>query len=479
MPMLKTTRATERLDLAGRCVLVLGLGVNQGGVGVVRYLCAQGADVRVTDMQGVERLAPALAELSDLPVRYTLERHDAEDIRWAEVVVRNPGVPRESEWLELARSYGARVEMEMTLFLRACPGPIFGVTGTKGKTTASLALHTLLSGRHPGAVLAGNMGRSALTQLDVITSSTPVVLELSSFQLEGLEEQRISPEVAVITNIHEDHLDRYVGLAEYAAVKAAIARNQDGASWLIVNRDDRLVLESVEGLGRARRATFGHAPSAADNALWIDEGRFTGRWHGSIVELGNVADLRLPGEHARLNVLAAACAALAAGMEPPEIAEAIERIEPLRDRLELVGEVAGVRYVNDTTATVPAAAIAALHAFDGPPLIVIAGGSDKRVALDSFANELARRAERVILLAGSGTSLLEAELARAGHRCTEGPFNTMAAAVERAAEQALPGTVVLLSPGCASFGMFRNEFHRGEEFRTAVARLAGAGNGLL
>jgi UDP-N-acetylmuramoylalanine--D-glutamate ligase len=371
----------------------------------------------------------------------------------------------------LARANGAQVEMEMTLFFRACRGPIFGVTGTKGKTTTSTALHTLLRAAYPDAVLAGNMGRSALTQLDQISTHTPVVLELSSFQLESLDEQQLSPEVAVLTNIAEDHLDRYASLDEYAAVKAAIARHQDQQGWLIVNRDDALTTRAVCGQGTARRVTFGRDAVADDNALWIDGDALAGRWQGVDVNLGRQADLRLIGRHGQLNVLAAAGAALAGGVPPEMIAGSLASIDPVPDRLEPVAELDGVRYINDTTATVPAAAIAALQAFEGQRLIVIAGGSDKRVSLRPFAEELARRAAHVILLAGAGTTRLQAELAALDYARTIGPLDSMDAAIQQAAGLAGPGDVVLLSPGCASFGMFRNEFHRGAEFRAAVGRL--------
>ena len=166
-------------SLAGHRVLVLGLGVNQGGVGVVRYLHKQGAHVRVTDLATADVLAESLAELRDLPLEYTLGRHDEDDLRWADIVVRNPAVPRNAAALQSARKAGARIEMEMTLFMRACQGLVIGVTGTKGKTTTTTALHTLLRSRFPDAVLAGNMGRSALLQLEQISACTPVALELS------------------------------------------------------------------------------------------------------------------------------------------------------------------------------------------------------------------------------------------------------------------------------------------------------------
>lgn len=454
----------------GRRVLVVGLGVNQGGAGVARYLVEQGAEVRVTDMLPAERLRESLDALADLPISYTLGGHDGADLDWAELVVRNPAVPRESAFLAAARRRGIPVEMEMTLFFRACPAPIVGVTGTKGKTTTATVAATLLRERWPDARLAGNMGRSAVLELSSLDAVTPVVIELSSFQLEGLDEQGLAPQIAVITNIAEDHLDRYASLDDYARTKAAIARHQRPDDWLIYNRDDPMLARLLaDAPGHA--ATFGVADPGEDFALWIDAERFAARWGGELVDLGPVATLQLPGEHARLNALAAAGAALAAGLPAEKIRAGLQRVTPIADRLETVAVVDGVEFVNDTTATVPVAAIAALRAYPGRQLVVISGGSEKHVDLGALAAELAGRAAAVVLLDGAATPQLQRLLAEAGHGRVIGPLTSMAAAVQAAAAEAVEGGVVLLSPGCASFGMFRNEFDRGRQFREAVAAL--------
>lgn len=462
--------------LRGKNALVLGLGVNQGGVGVARYLIQQGADVRVTDMQSEERLAESLDALSDLPIDFTLGRHDEADVEWADIVVRNPGVPRESRWLRLARDQGIRIEMEMTLFFRACPAPIIGVTGTKGKTTTTTMIGAMLGEHWQDVRIAGNMGRSAVLELDSLAANVPVVIEISSFQIEGLIEQELSPHIAVITNVAEDHLDRYESFDEYMRVKADLARFQSPDDWLVTNnRDERLM--SLLAESSARRAVFGFEDGGESNAFWIEEGRFVGRRDELRLDFGAVANLSIPGAHARLNALAAIAAASIAGVPAERIADAIPKFTPLADRMEPVAMIDGVAYVNDTTATVPVAAIAALQAFDGRSLVAIAGGSEKNIALDEFATELAARAEAVVLLEGGATPELERLLRAASHPSVHGPFASMAAAVERAASLASPGSVVLLSPGCASFGMFQNEFDRGRQFRDAVHALEASNGG--
>ncbi len=457
-------------DLRGKRILLMGLGVNQGGVGVARYLATHGAEVRVTDLQSRETLADALASLDDLDITYCLGRHDEADFEWAEIVVRNPGVPRESSWLEVARRHGAQIEMEMTLFFRLCRAPIVGVTGTKGKTTTTAILATILRQQWPETIMAGNMGRTALGQLENAQSDVPVVLELSSFQLEALDGQGLSPQVAVLTNISEDHLDRYPSYAEYAGVKASIARHQSSRDWTIYSRDDDLsstLLASMPG----RKATFGADPTDVENALWIEDGRFAGRWSGEPVDLGEVECLALPGEHTRLNALAAAAAALAVGVPAETIARGIASAEPVPNRLEKIATIGGVDYINDTTATTPAAAVAALRAFGARNIVAIAGGSEKGVSLVPLADALAQHAGRIILLDGAATPRLLELLNERDVSEIDEPVNSMEEAVLRASRAAAPGSVVLLSPGCASFGMFRNEFHRGDAFRAAVAQL--------
>ena len=228
------------LDLRGKRVTLIGLGTRAGGLGVARYLTSQGAEVTVTDMRPAEALAEPLAALAGLPIRFVLGGHQEQDFtpERADLIVRNPGVPRRAPLLELARSHGIPVEMEMSLFFRACPAPIVGITGTKGKTTVSTLTGELLRSAFPDVVVAGNMGVSALEQLPRLRPDAPVVIELSSWQLEALIEHGLAPRIAVLTLIAEDHLNTYDDFADYAATKRGITRHQRPGDWLVVNRDD-------------------------------------------------------------------------------------------------------------------------------------------------------------------------------------------------------------------------------------------------
>ena len=456
-------------SFANRRATVMGLGTRGGGVGVARYLAERGAVVTVTDRRPEADLRPALAELDGLPIRYVLGRHEERDFtpEGADLVVRNPGVPRRAPLLELARSRGVPVEMEMSLFLRACPAPTVGITGTKGKTTTATLCAAMLSAWDSRTVLAGNMGVSALGQLDRMDAETPVVLELSSWQVESLIEHRLAPTIAVLTNVSEDHLDHYDGFADYAATKRGIARHQTASDALVLNREDPEAWRAASATA-ATVVPFGLLDEGADGA-WLDGDALTWRRRGETARWERPRSIPFAGPHGAADALAALAAAALRGATPEAIQTGLSGFAGVRDRMETVAHRAGVRFVNDTTATAPAATAAALRALAGQPVFLIAGGADKMTDLTPLARA-ASSAERVYLLDGSATPTLAALLADRGVSYL-GPFGAMDDAVDAAAAEATAGSVVLLSPGCASFGLFRDEFDRGERFRQAVARL--------
>ena len=228
------------MNIRGKRVLVMGLGIHGGGLGVTKWLLRQGATVTVTDLKNAEALAPSLQALKDLPVRYVLGEHRAEDIVSTDLIVRSPGVPRESEWLKLARDRGIPIEMEMGLFFAELPRAskqVIGITGTKGKTTTTLMVGAILGNANPKTIIAGNLRISAMELLERIDAETTVILELSSWQLEGLEPLRQSPHIAAITNVSPDHLNRYRDFDDYAESKALIFRYQQPDDFLVLNFD--------------------------------------------------------------------------------------------------------------------------------------------------------------------------------------------------------------------------------------------------
>lgn len=455
-------------ELAGSRVTIMGLGTRGGGVGVARWLVAQGVIVTVTDARPAAALESSLALLSDLPIRFVLGGHEAADFTSADLVVRNPGVPRRAKMLEMARDAGVPIEMEMTLFLRNCPAPVIGITGTKGKTTTATLCAAMLRAWDQRTVLAGNMGVSALGQLAAVDASTPVVLELSSWQVEGLIEHRLSPHIAVITNIAEDHLDHYDGFADYAATKRGLIRFQDESDVAILNAADSEVWRAASETS-ARIVPFGNA-SGSSHAASFDNEHLFWRDDDRTYSFARPSGLAFAGDHGGLNAVAAMAASLIRGATPEAVEAGLVGFSGVRDRMEQVAEVDGILYVNDTAATAPAATQAALSSLTGRRVHLILGGSDKKLDLQPLAASAARAAS-LHLLAGTATTRLQ-PLLDAADLDRPTVYDDMSAVVAAAASAAATGDVVLLSPGCASFGLFQDEFERGQRFRDAVALIA-------
>ncbi len=459
-------------SLRNKRVTLIGLGTRDGGLGIARYLAAEGAEVTVTDLRPAEALVGSIEALAGLPIRFVLGRHEERDFtpEGADIVVRNPGVPRLAPLLELARSHGIPVEMEMSLFFRVCPAPIIGVTGTKGKTTVATLTGELLRGTFPEVVVAGNMGVTALGQLPRLRPEVPVVIELSSWQIESLLEHGLAPHIAVLTLIAEDHLNTYVDFADYAATKRGIARHQRSGDWLVVNRDDPESWRCADETA-ATAMPFGLADTGGDGA-WATAESLLWRHDGVEERWPLPTAAALSGRHGVRNALAALAAAMLAGAEPEAMASGLERFRGVKDRLETIAEIDGVTYINDTTATAPIATAAAFEALAkrAGTVHLLAGGADKGLDPSPLVDAAARHDARVYLFEGTATRAIERTLRNSGI-CPNGPFAGMSEAVLAARRAAQPGDIILLSPGCASFGLFRDEFDRGERFRETVAGL--------
>lgn len=460
------------MELLGKRVVVMGLGLHGGGLGVTQWLLRQGAQVTVTDLKSEKELEATLQPLRGAEVRWVLGEHREADFANADLIVRNPGVPRDSPFLQRARARGIPVRMELGLFIEQLPrgvAQVIGITGTKGKTTTTLMTGAILKAVNPKMVVAGNLRVSALELLERIDADTPVVLEMSSFQLEEFQELKISPHVAALTNVYPDHLNRYADMDEYAWTKAQIFLHQSPRDFVILNFDNPIctrlrpkAIGRVVWFSRTRRLKEG-ALVENDWLIWSDKETRT-----RVIPVNEL----LAGQHNVENALAALAIGATWGAPLETIANELKAFRGAPHRLELVRELDGVRYINDTTATAPQATIAALDALagQGGKIHLIAGGSDKGLAYEPMANKIAESNARVILLEGSATpkiaSALQAAGAEIGARA-----GSLDEAIRAAREAAKQGDVILLSPGAASFGMFANEFERGDAFRAIVRGL--------
>jgi UDP-N-acetylmuramoylalanine--D-glutamate ligase len=451
------------MNLHGKRVLVMGLGLQGSGIASARYAAQQGAIVRVTDMKSPEVLAPSVQALAGLPIEFVLGQHRKEDFRWADIVIRNPGVPRTSPYLQLAQEHGAQIEMEIAFFFLACPGRIIGITGTRGKTTTSTLVYEILRASGAPTLLAGNVaGVETLSLLPEITAETQVVLELSSWQLEGLAPHKISPVVAVMTNVYPDHLNTYDGIEDYAEAKANIFRHQRADDIAVFNYDNPWT----------RR--FGEEAPARTWFTSLQRGGSFIRGSMDVVPL-IFRDTPLAGRHNLENVLLATTTARLLGIKDEVIAETVYRFRGLAHRLEEVRTVNGVYFINDSASTTPIAGQVALEAFDAP-IVLVAGGNTKHLPLEQWPKRIVERCRDVVLLVGSGTDeLLPVLQTEAGRQSVNDPvrgiFSDWQQALDTAIALTRPGDILLFSPGFTSFGMFLNEFDRGDKFVAYVQTL--------
>ena len=456
-------------DFQGVRVLVVGLGVHGGGVATVKWLMKQGAIVRVADVLGRERLAESIKKLKGLPITYHLGAHQAADFRWAERIVVNPAVSPKLLELVQATKRGIHIDNEASLFVERFPGTIVGVTGTRGKTTTTLLLGSIIKAAHRNTIISGNVREVAmLDYLPKTIAKTIAVLELSSYQLERLPVAGHPVHVGVMTNLKVDHLNRHGSMAEYAQVKYRLFGGQIIGDVAVLNYDDphcrRLVKKTaahVLWFGRHVPKT-GHVISI--RAGWVSE-RISGKWK-NIVPL---SAWKLAGDHNVLNLLAAAAAARAMQIAPAKIVQSVRLFRGVPHRQEVVRVYRGHQCINDTAATSPDGTQAALAVF--PNGVFIVGGTDKALDMEPLARDIVRRNVQIVTLPGSATEKLIQVLTRLHYRRPMVRTLSMVSAIRAALTVARPSQPIVLSPGAASFGLFIHEFDRGEQFVKCIKAL--------
>jgi UDP-N-acetylmuramoylalanine--D-glutamate ligase len=454
-------------------VTVFGLGLHGGGIGTVKFLAANGAKVTVTDIKTKEQLAPAMEKLKDLKnVEYVLGQHRLEDFTNADMVIKSPPIPWTDKHIKLALEKNIPVEMDSSLFFKLCKNPIIGVTGSKGKTTTATFIYEILkaAGKNPIKVGIGQI--SVLDKLQTLKKDSIPVFELSSWRLSALGREKLSPHIAVISNIFVDHLNYYKTMEKYIQDKKYIFSNQKPKDWLIINYDDETVREIArETLGQT--IYFSYEPLKKNPAVFIENETIYLNDGVDVKKLVPIKDVKVLGKHNLANVMAAISTTYAQAVEISEIKKALPLLKGSAHRLELVLELKGVKYYNDTAATIPDAAMSALEAFN-QKLILIAGGTDKNLDFAEFAQRIFEKTKKLILLKGSATEkILDSLRKTASTEFIESIdiVSSMEDAVFISQKNAQNGDVVLLSPGAASFGLFANEFDRGDKFREAVKKL--------
>jgi UDP-N-acetylmuramoylalanine--D-glutamate ligase len=447
-------------DFKNKKVTVMGLGLVGGGVGVVKFLVKVGAKVLITDLKTKKQLESSLKKIRRLPVKLVLGKHRPQDFINTDLVIRNPGVPDDSSYLKIAEKNGVPIDNDVGIFFELCPASIIGVTGTKGKSTVVTLIHQFLKSKYPDVILAGNIGTSPLESLKRINKgSKKVVLELSSWQLEGLKNHKMSPQVALITNIYPEHLNRYKSLSAYINAKKIIFLFQKRGDHLFLNYDDKIV----------RRFS-----KKANSKVYFFSEKKIPKDLKKIIE-----GLKIRGEHNISNVLAAISVANLYKVPFKNIRRVLGKFRWLPGREEFIAEIKGVKYFNDTTATMPDAAIFAIKTlsreFPRAKIILIAGGQDKNLDYKKLTKEIKKNVRYLILFSGNASAKIKKGIRSL--KISKKTFsifpniNSMERAVKLASQLANRRDIVLLSPAAASFNLFKNEFDRGEQFNKFVKKL--------
>jgi len=446
----------------------MGLGSFGGGTAVVRFLAERGARVVVSDSRDENALAGSLEMIDDLPgIEFYFGKHDWSHFEHADLVVVNPAIPPADVFFRRFLREQKPLTTEMGLFWQLNPARVIGVTGSNGKSTTTALAHHLLERSLPSgrAWLGGNIGRSLLPHIDEITADDWVVLELSSFQLRMLDRIHARPHVAVVTNFTPNHLDWHETIEDYRKSKQSLLRWQTDQDYCILPAGR----EFRQWPGAAQRVVTGSATeAAADRDTCIHSS-------GMTVDL-TLPSMHLRGRHNRKNATSAFCAVwsalnILAGIHAggrqadatPEIdLDAFATFEPLPHRLSLVTAGAGRSFYDDSIATTPESAIAALNSFD-EPIVLLAGGSDKKIDLTDLAAAISEKAKAVALLGATGTELNRL-IAGNNPELDRFQSKSLRAAFQWAVAHSAVGDVVLLSPGCASLDWFRNFKDRGDQF---------------
>lgn len=466
-------------DFRDKKITIIGLGLHGGGVSAAKFFSKLGAKILITDLRNKEELNDSIEALKDYPVKYVLGQHRPEDFSNTDLVIKNPAVPENSKYLEIAQKNKVPIETDIGIFFEFCPAPVIGVTGTKGKSTTATLIAKILSQEYEDVILAGNIRTPVLNKLKKIKKEQIVVLELSSWQLAGLASHRKSPHWAVITNILQDHLNRYKNMAEYIEDKKLVFKWQKKGDYLVLNYDDEIVRTMAQEAKRSEVFYYSQQKQTSDfKGVFLDgEKIFLGSEEKEICSL---SDIYLPGRHNIGNVLASITLAKIINISRKSIKKALNQFKGLEGRLELIRTADDVRFINDTTATTPEACLAALNSFSvngQKRIILIAGGADKNLDFAKLGEGIVKMVKALVLLDGTATHRLIAavkkqlELSSQGEFKIIGPLQNMRKAVEQARGQAGAGDIVLLSPACASFGLFRHEFERGETFNQTVREI--------
>ena len=457
---------SQRLD--GKRVIILGLA--RQGTALARFLVQAGAQVIVSDLREEEELVDSMAELADLPIRYELGRHPISLLKGADLMCLSGGVPLDLPVVTAAVSRSIPLCNDAQLFLERCPAPVVGITGSAGKTTTTALVGDMCRQAGFTTWVGGNIGNPLITDLEQMRSSDQVIMELSSFQLEIMT---TSPHIAAVLNITPNHLDRHKTMESYVAAKQRIVSQQRPGDYAVLGFDD----DNARALATKTEShpVFFSGKTELDEGAFRSADRLILRFGGNEDVVCQTNEIGLRGDHNVLNVLAACVICAITEVPLAAMRESIRSFTGVEHRLEFVGSLNGAKYYDDSIATAPERVVAALKSFD-QPIILLAGGRDKDLPWDKFADETVARVTHLVTFGEAGEMIARTIRDRRGEESAPELRSivqvvTLEEAVEVAAGLARPGDVVLLSPGGTSFDSYRDFAERGDHFKQLIRGL--------
>jgi len=456
-----------KFKYSGKKIAVVGLGIE--GLSSAKYLAEHGAEVSARDQKKEKEFEPrSIKELKRLGVELVLGEKYLDGLEKYDFVVRTPFIRPDLPELVKAIESGVELTSQTKIFFDLCPANIVGVTGTKGKGTTSTLIKLMLEKAGKRAFLGGNIGRPPISFLDETKAGDWVVLELSSFQLIDLSK---SPHIAVALMTTSEHLDWHTDTSEYHQAKYNLVQHQTEKDFAVIN-SDYPISKSFADQTKAEKVWFSLSEEA-DPGVFLKEGKLWRWFHGKYEEIIPAKNVRIPGRHNLENAAAAAAAVSILGVSATTIRQVLEEFPGLEHRLELVREWKGKAFYNDTFSTTPETAIAAVRAFE-KPMTVILGGSSKKSDFTQLGEELVKNKHLVnIVLIGQTAGEIEEAIKKAGKPTAKilRASGTFPEIVKLATQVTPKGGIVLLSPACASFDMFKNYKQRGLEFKKIVNNL--------
>ncbi len=458
--------------LKNKRVLVFGLGVHGGGLTLANWLQRQGAKVTVTDKKTAAVLKPSIKQLI-IPSKNIILGQEPKLglLSKIDLIIQNPGVPNNHFFLQAAKAKGILIYNEATLFFLLVNQPILAITGSKGKSTTTHLLGEICSKFYPDTLVGGNIKiKTMFGFIDQIKPRTKVILELSSWQLEGLKIIKKSPQISLLTNITPEHLNRYKNFNEYIAAKFFIFKYQTKNDIAILNQNDPVSRQLAKKI--ISKKYWYSLKFRVNRGVYIKQGGIYFRNNGSDEFIIAKNKIKLAGEHNLANTLAAILAAKILQVPNKIISQVVSRYHGFSSRLETVRKIRGITFINDTTATAPVATIAALQTIK-KNIILLAGGSSKKLPVELLAKEIKSKVKYCLLFAGEGSDELLLALEKNHYKKSKlfTNFQNMSDLVATAVKLAKTGDTILLSPGFASFANFKNEFDRGEQFNKIVKKL--------